>query len=238
MFCRNCGQSLEENAKFCTACGTKAEEAVEEAVSSAQAENTETVDAASEALAETEKKTEEAVAVTAEAVEEKAEEAVEAVEEAVEEKTEAVEAKMEANLEEKAETVEAKAEEKTESTYTPPAVEKTETVVAAEKAEEKPSKALKPLTTLSCIGWMLLYSFPIIGLCFSIAMSFGATENINRRSMARCFLIFKIIALVLFIAALVCTLIFANEILDLLNGILGENYSTWEQLINAYEFID
>ncbi len=226
MFCRNCGQALEDTARFCTACGTKLED-IAEAVAEEKAEPA--VETAETPVVESvEVKAEEAVDEAVASPEEKTEEIIE---EAVEEKTEEP-AYTEPKAEEPAYIP--PVEPKAESTYIPPVTESTEAISAPEEACS--SKAMKPLSTIGTIGWVLLYMFPIIGLCFSIAMSFGATENINRRSLARCFLIFKIVALVLFIGMVICMFVFAEELLEAVNDFLGEGYENWSQLFDSYEF--
>ncbi len=127
MNCKNCGSLLEEGAKFCTKCGQRVAEEVQEAVQETVAEVTE---AAQETVAEATEAVQEAATEAAEAAQETVAEATEAAQETVAEATEAAQD----SVAEAAEAVQEAATEVTEAAQ--------ETVVeATEAAQEKVSLA-------------------------------------------------------------------------------------------------
>ncbi len=91
MNCKNCGSLIDEGAKFCTKCGQRVAEEVQEAVQETVAEATEAVQ---EAATEAAEAAQETVAEATEAVQEKAAEATEAVQEKVAEATETTQEKV------------------------------------------------------------------------------------------------------------------------------------------------
>lgn len=215
-FCSNCGTPAVENARFCSVCGcpveaSKAEPAVEPVV-----------EPVTEPIAEP----------IAEPVKEPIPEPVpEPIAEPVAEPvTEPV--------------VEVVDEPVSESALFPQSAS-----VDEDEAEDAPSKA-KPflledfgsglmevtVSTLYYIGMSLLYALPIIGLIASVIMSLKSNRSVSKQNFAKAVLVFKIAGLVLLLAAGIAALVLNKEILEMINDILGENYRSWEQLFNAYEW--
>jgi len=104
--------------------------------------------------------------------------------------------------------------------------------------EVAPSKKGKYGTvgTFYYIGFTILYSLPVIGLIVSIIMALVATKNTNKHNFAKAFLTLNIIGLVILLGLAITAVILSQEILEMINDILGESYSEWQELINAYEF--
>lgn len=104
--------------------------------------------------------------------------------------------------------------------------------------EVAPSKKGKYGTvgTFYYIGFTILYSLPVIGLIVSIIMALVATKNTNKHNFAKAFLTLNIIGLVILLGLAITAVIFSQELLEVINDILGESYSEWQELINAYEF--
>ncbi len=82
------------------------------------------------------------------------------------------------------------------------------------KANTTVSAEDKPLSTWQCIGLSLLFLIPVIGLVASMAFAFGASDNQNKKALARTWLIFKLFVLALVVAAAVAIVTFPEDVLN------------------------
>lgn len=57
-----------------------------------------------------------------------------------------------------------------------------------------------PMTTGSFLGSLIMMGIPIIGLIVQIMWSLGGASNVNRKNLARAYLIFSIIRIVILFA--------------------------------------
>lgn len=120
-----------------------------------------------------------------------------------------------------------------------PAVNAKSPEFATSVAEEKPEKKVpvasyehKPLSTPVCLGLSLLYLIPVIGLIASMAMAFGATDNQNKKALARTWLIFKLLGIAAIVGVAVLVFAFSNEVLKLANEFFHTNQTSWSALID------
>ncbi len=104
-------------------------------------------------------------------------------------------------------------------------------------ADTNPAQAPtdKPLSTILCLGLTVLFMIPVIGLIASMALSFGATDNQNRKALARTWLILKLVALVLLVFTVVVAVACASELLEELNELFGTNYTDWSAFFNQID---
>ena len=79
-------------------------------------------------------------------------------------------------------------------------------------ADTEPTKGSRyaVISTAGYFGTILLFSLPLIGLIFCIVFACGGTKNRNRRNLAKAYLIFMIIALVLSVILVVLALVMGN----------------------------
>ena len=90
-------------------------------------------------------------------------------------------------------------------------------------ADREPSKG-SPYAVVSTGGWfgtILLFCLPLIGLIFCIVFACGGTKNLNKRNMAKAFLIFMIIGLVIGGLLVVLSLILGNWLQNLFQEAMG-----------------
>ncbi len=93
----------------------------------------------------------------------------------------------------------------------------------------------KPLSTIVCLALSVLYMIPVIGLVASMAMAFGATENQNKKALARTWLIFKLVGLALIVSAIIFAIAYPAESIEELNELLGSNYADWKAFFNHFD---
>ncbi len=73
---------------------------------------------------------------------------------------------------------------------------------------------LRPLSAWAYFGYTLLFSIPVIGFIFLIVFSFSGA-NVNRRSFARSFWCALLLAVIIFVTAMIIVLIAGGSVSDL-----------------------
>ena len=215
--CPVCGASLPPEARHCTECGAKLEEAA-----AAAAEET-VVQAAEDAAAKAEAAAEEANAVFA------------------------APSFAQPSPSQLGVTVEEPAQEKPEPPYAQPAAPVYAGAAAAAAPEtrpeyppvrqpetadpDRPGKKSKyaPMTSVGMAVEILLMSIPVIGFILMILWSCGVCRKIARRNLARAYLILLILGIVLLVVgALLCRFVFKDDITRLVEQIIPGYTIQWQ----------
>ena len=202
--CPVCGASLPPEARHCTECGARLEEAA-----AAAAEET-VVQAAEDAAAKAEAAAEPSPSQLGVTVEEPAQE------------------KPEPPYAQPAAPVYAGAAAAAASETRPeyPPVRQPETA-----DPDRPGKKSKyaPMTSVGMAVEILLMSIPVIGFILMILWSCGVCRKIARRNLARAYLILLILGIVLLVVgALLCRFVFKDDITRLVEQIIPGYTIQWQ----------
>ena len=71
-----------------------------------------------------------------------------------------------------------------------------------------------PITPLGYIGYMILFSVPLVGFIMLLVYGFGSNTNVNLKNFARAYLIIMLIAVILWVVMMLLTVALGVSLAD------------------------